>query len=178
MASLQSKGETLDQKEIDSKKTTSKALRTTGQAIFFVLTLVWVIFLANTVRKIRNKRNVTPRAKSVITLFSLVGLMLTVRGIFGVLQACVTSVSARGTTCILICSCRTPSPRTTRPTDSLIVLWPSSTVLLCCPSLSREYQLLETRPLYCTISSVKRLMLTSAPHHSTPAIGQPVVSPS
>lgn len=95
MASLQANNPPKTEKQIEQTKTTSKALRTTGQAIFFCLTVVWVLFLANTVRRLHQRGNVTARARAAIALFSVVAVMLCVRGIFGILQAAISSVSRR-----------------------------------------------------------------------------------
>lgn len=73
---------------------TSKGLRTAGQAIFLVLTLSWVLLVANAFRK-TVARHLDARAKRACIIFIAIGFFLIVRGVFGVLQAAVYSVSSR-----------------------------------------------------------------------------------
>lgn len=75
--------------QVHQKLNTAKALRTTGQAIFLVLTVLFNILAANAFRKGMRARVSTATCK----IFTAVGLLLLARGIFGVLQAVVTNLS-------------------------------------------------------------------------------------
>lgn len=71
---------------------TSKGLRAAGQAIFLVLTLGWVLLVANAYRKTVARR-LGSRAKRACIVLSVIGFFLIARGVFGVLQAAIWSVS-------------------------------------------------------------------------------------
>ncbi|WOO86341.1 uncharacterized protein LOC62_07G009822 [Vanrija pseudolonga] len=77
------------QAKINHKLDVSKALRTTGQAIFLALTVIFGVFVLHTLRRGQRHGGIT----KTIILFVIVAIMLHVRGIFGVLQAAVYSLS-------------------------------------------------------------------------------------
>lgn len=127
----------LSQSEIDNKKTISKVLRTLGQSIFFALTVIWVAFLANTAIKVQRRRGIISGAKTVLGLFTIVGFMLCTRGMFGILQAAIESVSC--TKVPINLSCRTPPHQTMTAEALQTASWLSSIALLLSPSLLRTF---------------------------------------
>ncbi|GMK59519.1 hypothetical protein CspeluHIS016_0801250 [Cutaneotrichosporon spelunceum] len=71
---------------------TAKGLRTAGQAIFLIITCVWLLFVLNATRKTVAAR--LPRiSKLACAVFIVIGLFLLIRGIFGVLQSVVWRLS-------------------------------------------------------------------------------------
>lgn len=87
MAGLNDKSKQLDADDYNNRVNVSKGLRTAGQAVFLALTVVFVALLTNAARKGRGLKHSTERtmSKTAIAIFSTVGAMLLVRGIFGVL---------------------------------------------------------------------------------------------
>jgi hypothetical protein len=70
----------------------AKGFRTAGQAVFLILTVVWVLFVANAYRKTLAAR-LSNRARTACYVFSVIGLFLMVRGVFGVLQSAIWKLS-------------------------------------------------------------------------------------
>ncbi|KAL1404837.1 hypothetical protein Q8F55_008447 [Vanrija albida] len=77
------------QKKMDDTLFISKALRTTGQAVFLALTVVFGVFILHTLRRGQRHGGIT----WTILIFVFVALMMLVRGLFGVLQAGIYSLS-------------------------------------------------------------------------------------
>ncbi|TXT04794.1 hypothetical protein VHUM_04062 [Vanrija humicola] len=77
------------QDRMDHKLSVSKGLRSAGQAVFLVLTVLYGVLILHTLRRGQRHGGIT----KTILLFVIVAIMLHVRGIFGVLQAAVYSLS-------------------------------------------------------------------------------------
>lgn len=95
MAGLNDRSRELDAADYNNRLNVSKGLRTAGQAVFLALTLVFVALYVNAARKGRGIKHAAERtmSRTALAIFGCVGGMLLVRGIFGVLQAAVTSLS-------------------------------------------------------------------------------------
>lgn len=95
MAGLNDKSRALDPDDYANRLNVSKGLRTAGQAVFLALTVLFVLLLTNAARKGRGLKHASERTMSAaaLAIFSTVGAMLLVRGIFGVLQAAITDLS-------------------------------------------------------------------------------------
>ncbi|RSH83411.1 uncharacterized protein EHS24_007095 [Apiotrichum porosum] len=79
----------LTEAQIQNMLNTAKGLRTAGQAIFLVLTVVWILLQANTYARTSKAGLSTATNK----LFTVVGALLLARGVFGLLQALISSLS-------------------------------------------------------------------------------------
>ncbi len=71
----------------------AKGFRTAGQAVFLILTVLWVLFVGNAYRKTLAAR-LSNRARTACYLFGLIGLFRMVRGVFGVLQSAIWKLSS------------------------------------------------------------------------------------
>jgi len=83
----------LTPEQLAHKMNISKALRTTGQAIFLALTVLFGLLVLRLARRLRRTTPTPLYSGRVLSMFGLVAIMLAVRGIFGVLQAADYSVS-------------------------------------------------------------------------------------
>lgn len=122
------------QAKLNHKLDVSKALRTTGQAIFLALTVIFGVFVLHTLRRGQRHGGIT----KTIILFIIVAIMLHVRGIFGVLQAAVYSVSHCHPSLAHTPSFHTTTRKTLPPMASRTVSRRSSTVSLFSPSFQRK----------------------------------------
>ncbi|EKD02082.1 hypothetical protein A1Q2_03634 [Trichosporon asahii var. asahii CBS 8904] len=95
MAGLNDKSKQLDPDDYNNRLNVSKGLRTAGQAVFLALTVLFILLYINAARKGRGLKHSSERtmSKTALAIFGVVGGMLLVRGIFGVLQAAVYSLS-------------------------------------------------------------------------------------
>lgn len=90
LAGLYDPSKNLSQSEIDHRLNVAKGLRTAGQSIFFACTVCYAVCLVITAKKFRRHDSVIP---ATLFLFGVVAFFLHIRGIFGVLQSAIYSVS-------------------------------------------------------------------------------------
>lgn len=90
LAGATDSSQNLTQEQIDEKFNISKILRTTGQSIFFAITIAYVFALIATTRMVSQRGW---GFQWTIALFAFASFWLHIRGIFGVLQSAIYSLS-------------------------------------------------------------------------------------
>ena len=91
LASVSDSSKNLTQAQIDKRLDIAKGLRTTGQSMFFAVTVLFAVCIVMTARKVLRHGS---RLQGTLISFTAATVFLHLRGIFGVLQSAIYGVSA------------------------------------------------------------------------------------